>query len=88
MSGGSQRAACYGPDMQRLTLLRILQVLVIGYVVLALVTRAKEAVGAYTCACDPGCWCKTPGLSFFRWVFPRGHRNRSIAAWKTAQDTG
>ncbi len=25
------------------------------------------------CGCRPDCWCKQPGLSLFRWVFPFGH---------------
>jgi hypothetical protein len=67
-------------------MLRVLQVMVAGYVLLALVTRAKEAAGAYACGCDPDCWCKRPGLSLFRWVFPRGHKNRAIEEWKFAQE--
>lgn len=66
--------------------MRILRALVIGYVLLALVTRAREAAGAYTCGCDEDCWCKRPGLSLFRWVFPRGHRHRALAEWKAEQD--
>ena len=65
---------------------RLLQALAIGYLVLALVTRAKEAAGAYTCACDEDCWCRRPGLSLFRWVFPRGHRNRALAEWKSSRE--
>jgi hypothetical protein len=41
--------------------------------ILALVGRAKEAAGVYTCECYADCWCKKPGLSLFRWVFPRFH---------------
>ena len=63
---------------------RVLQAFVIGYVLLALITRVRETAGAYSCGCDPDCWCKTPGLSLFRWVFPRGHSNRVIAEWKAA----
>ncbi|MBA3690793.1 MAG: hypothetical protein H0W82_05200 [Actinobacteria bacterium] len=73
--------------MRRSLALRLLQVLVAGYVLLALVTRIKEAAGTYTCGCDEDCWCKTPGLSVFRWVFPRGHKNRSLAQWKATRDT-
>ncbi len=43
------------------------------YVILALLGRAAEAVGLRTCGCAPDCWCKKPGLSLFRWVFPRFH---------------
>ena len=72
--------------MQRSMGTRALQALVIGYLVLAVVTRMREAAGRVTYACDPDCWCKKPGLSLFRWVFPRGHRNRALAAWKAQQD--
>jgi hypothetical protein len=61
---------------------RVILSTVIGYVILALVGRAKEAVGINTCGCDPDCWCQKPGLSLFRWVFPRFHRNADLAAWK------
>ena len=56
--------------------------LLIGYVVLALIGRAQEAAGMRECDCYPDCWCKRPGLSLFRWVFPRFHKNPEIAAWK------
>ncbi|CAN5763327.1 hypothetical protein BH18ACT17_BH18ACT17_07610 [soil metagenome] len=65
---------------------RLLQALAVGYLALALVTRAKEAAGAYSCACEEDCWCRRRGLSLFRWVFPRGHRNRALAQWKSAQE--
>ena len=57
---------------------RVIVSLVVGYVILALVGRAKEAVGIKTCGCDPDCWCTRPGLSVFRWVFPRFHRSAAI----------
>ena len=48
---------------------------VIGlYVAAALATRVAEAMGRRQCGCAADCWCKKPGLSAFRWVFPRGHR--------------
>lgn len=56
--------------------------LAIGYVVLGLITRAKEAAGLYTCTCHPDCWCKKPGLGLFRWVFPRFHHEMSSDARK------
>lgn len=31
---------------------------------------------ARDCRCDPGCWCKRPGLRHFRWLFPVGHSPR------------
>jgi len=54
---------------------RAILALAIGYVVLALVTRALEGTGMwYRCACQPDCWCKRSGLSLFRWVVPRWHK--------------
>ena len=67
---------------------RVVISLLIGYVVLALVSRAKEAAGLMTCSCYPDCWCKKPGLSLFRWVFPRYHHTPEIEAWKKAQLDG
>ncbi|MEO8424197.1 MAG: hypothetical protein ABI595_09860 [Actinomycetota bacterium] len=64
---------------------RLVMSVAIGYVILALVGRAAEAAGIRTCGCDPDCWCKKPGLSLFRWVFPRFHRNRGLEAWKKQQ---
>ena len=40
----------------------------------ALIGRFVEGMGAVQCECAPDCWCRRPGLSLFRWVFPRGHR--------------
>lgn len=67
---------------------RIVVSVAIGYVILALVGRAKEAVGLQRCGCDADCWCQKPGLSVFRWVFPRFHRNQDLAAWKKQQLEG
>ncbi len=64
---------------------RFLQAMILGYVLLAIFTRVQEARGAYTCGCDEDCWCKRPGLSLFRWVLPRWHKNQAIAAWKASQ---
>jgi hypothetical protein len=45
------------------------------YVGAALVSRGLEGTGAmYRCGCQADCWCKKPGLTLFRWVFPYGHR--------------
>lgn len=52
---------------------RIVLSLALGYVILALAGRAQEAAGLRTCECYPDCWCKNPGLSLFRWVYPRSH---------------
>ena len=52
---------------------RLVMALAIGYLVVALLTRAKEAAGDLSCECLSDCWCRKPGLSMFRWVFPRFH---------------
>lgn len=44
------------------------------YVAAALVGHARERFGAVRCSCARDCWCRTPGLSLFRWVAPFGHR--------------
>jgi hypothetical protein len=59
--------------------------LVIGYVVLALVTKARESAGLLSCRCYPDCWCRKRGLSLFRWVFPRFHHERGIDAAEEQQ---
>ena len=59
--------------------------LALGYLLLALYYRAREAAGLMTCDCYPDCWCKKPGLSVFRWVFPRYHHNPGLEAWKKEQ---
>jgi hypothetical protein len=59
--------------------------LALGYLVLAVMTRAREAAGLLTCDCYPDCWCREPGLSLFRWVFPRFHHNRGLEVWKKEQ---
>lgn len=46
------------------------------YLALALVGHVVERSGFQTCDCREDCWCKTPGLSLFRWVAPFGHRLR------------
>ena len=52
--------------------------LVLGYVTLALYYRAREAAGLLTCDCYQDCWCRKPGLSIFRWVWPRYHQNPGL----------
>jgi hypothetical protein len=56
--------------------------LVLGYLVLALISRAQEAARLMTCDCDPDCWCRKRGLSLFRWVFPRFHHNPGLDSWE------
>lgn len=57
----------------------------VGYAILALALKAKEAAGLLTCDCYDDCWCRKPGLSVFRWVFPRYHQNPGLEAWKKQQ---
>ena len=52
---------------------RIILVLAAGYLGLALLGLYREQKGDIVCDCAEDCWCKKPGLSFFRWVFPVGH---------------
>ena len=53
----------------------IVAALGLGYLALALVTRAMEAVGLLTRDCYSDCWCRRPGLSMLRWVLPRSHHD-------------
>jgi hypothetical protein len=57
------------PEMKR-----VLKLLVLGYVAAGIVGLYRERVGAIECECSDDCWCKRPGLSLFRWVFPVGHK--------------
>jgi hypothetical protein len=60
-----------------------IRAVVFAYIGLAIYTRARESMGAYSCGCDADCWCRRPGLSLFRWVFPRRHRNAALESWKS-----
>ena len=42
----------------------------VGVLVVAVWGHLREAFGVRACACEPTCWCKRPGLNFFRWVTP------------------
>lgn len=46
------------------------------YFTAAVTGLARERRGAIACGCHEDCWCKRPGLSLVRWVFPFGHRAR------------
>ena len=46
------------------------------YITAGLVGLLRERLGMVACGCADDCWCKRPGLSVFRWVFPRGHKSR------------
>jgi hypothetical protein len=54
---------------------RLLGMAVALYLVTAVVGRVRERMGRIACGCADDCWCKRPGLSLFRWVFPRGHKS-------------
>ena len=71
------------PKPYRDAMKRLLTSLVVGYVVLALYCRAREAAGLMTCDCYPDCWCRQPGLGLFRWVFPRFHHNPASRTGET-----
>jgi hypothetical protein len=53
-----------------------------GYLLLAVGNRVAEAAGVMRCGCAEDCWCKRPGLSLFRWVFPWRHRGAHTAEEK------
>ena len=55
---------------------RILALLGLVYLGLALAGHVRELSGERTCECADDCWCKQPGLSLFRWVFPYGHKEQ------------
>ena len=54
---------------------RVLGLAVGVYVGAAVVGMVRERMGLISCGCAEDCWCKRPGLSVFRWVFPRGHKS-------------
>lgn len=54
---------------------RVLGWLVALYIGAAIVSQVRERLGMISCDCADDCWCKQPGPSLFRWVFPRGHKS-------------
>jgi hypothetical protein len=56
---------------------RFLMPLAALYAAAALLGHAREHTGAIACGCSEDCWCKRPGLSAFRWVFPFRHTLRT-----------
>jgi hypothetical protein len=54
------------------------------YLLFAVIGRFVEGIGAVECGCAADCWCKRPGLSVFRWVFPYGHRSSDPGGGTTA----
>jgi hypothetical protein len=61
---------------------RLLAVLVVGYVGVALLTKAWEATGRLSCGCDADCWCQRRELRLFRWMLPYRHRSEAAIEWK------
>jgi hypothetical protein len=60
---------------------RILVSLIGVYVLLAVGTRAVEALGVggrFQCGCPDSCWCKRPGLTVFRWVTPGAWHQKGL----------
>ena len=80
--GGSLKSYKAGPRasglpswVAKLALMRrILLGAVAAVVLLAVGTRAADALGVggvrLGCGCVETCWCKRPGLTLFRWVTP------------------
>lgn len=54
------------------------------YFLFALIGRFVERIGAVQCDCPDHCWCRRPGISLFRWVFPYGHRCASAPSLENA----
>lgn len=54
---------------------RVIGLLVGSYLLAAIVGLVRERMGFISCGCAEDCWCHRPGLRFFRWVFPRGHKS-------------
>lgn len=66
---------------------RAVLVLVGGYLLIAAGNRIAEHLGAMHCGCAADCWCRRPGLSLFRWVFPWGHRSAHTAEDRAELDS-
>ncbi len=66
---------------------KVLLVIIALYVGAALLTRAAEAKGVprFQCGCEPDCWCKRPGPSFFRWVTPRRKHHLGMSPTEKTQ---
>lgn len=45
-----------------------------------------ERMGRIRCGCAVDCWCRRPGLSLFRWVFPWWHRTAHTPEEKAQLD--
>jgi hypothetical protein len=56
---------------------RVLAMFGLVFLGLAVMGHIQEISGERTCTCADDCWCKRPGLSFFRWVVPYGHKGET-----------
>lgn len=45
------------------------------YLGAAVVSLVRERMRLIRRGCAEYCWCHRPGLGFFRWVFPWGHKS-------------
>lgn len=57
------------------------KLLLLAGVVVGLAALNARIDAARQCGCQPGCWCKQPGLRHFRWVLPFSHKSVS-PGWK------
>ena len=57
-----------------------------AYLAVALLGLMRERMGLIACGCAADCWCHKPGLSLFRWVFPRGHKSAWTSGPKPLDD--
>jgi hypothetical protein len=66
--------SCHGVVAKLPLMRRILLRAVAAVLLLAVGTRAADALGVggvrLHCGCVETCWCKRPGLTVFRWVTP------------------
>ena len=69
----ASRTKHHGPDYGR-DVTKLVRWTLGLYLLFAVIGRFVEGMGAVECGCAPGCWCKKPVLSTFRWVFPFGHQ--------------
>jgi hypothetical protein len=65
---------------------RVVRAVLALYLLVALGNRLAERLGAMRCGCTDECWCRRPGLSLFRWVFPWRHRSSHTAEDKAEHD--
>ncbi|GAW49776.1 hypothetical protein PD653B2_2103 [Nocardioides sp. PD653-B2] len=63
------RTGAYSAQMRR-----VAGMLLGVYLLAALLSKILEVTGVTRCGCSAPCWCRRPGLSPFRWVFPFDHR--------------